>query len=265
MKKRLTSLVITTVFYCWSYATCFAWGLTGHRVVAEIANNHLTKRAKKNIQRILGNESLAMAANWPDFIKSDPAYQYLNSWHYINFKSGLTLDEVRQQLQQDTATNAYNKLLWLKEQLLQPNTLSHDKQVLYLRLLIHLVGDMHQPMHTGRPQDLGGNRLKLYWFNQPTNLHRLWDEQLIDFQQLSYTEYTQAIDFVTRKQLQLWQKEPIANWLCESYEITESLYLGVKPNARLSYRYNFDHIAILNLQLLKGGIRLAGVLNEVFG
>jgi len=263
--KKLLTLLVMAIICCCSYATCFAWGLTGHRVVAEIANNHLTKRAKKNIQHILGNESLAMAANWPDFIKSDPTYQYLNPWHYVNLKSGLTADQIKQNLQHDTTTNAYNKLLWLKEQLLQSNKLSHDKQVFYLRLLIHIIGDIHQPMHTGRPEDLGGNRIKLYWFNQPTNLHRLWDEQLVDFQQLSYTEYTQAIDFATQQQLRSWQKEPIVNWLCESYEITESLYREVKPNAQLSYRYHFDHIATLNLQLLKGGIRLAGMLNEIFG
>lgn len=265
MKQRLTFLIVSLIFCSFSYSTSFAWGLTGHRVVAEVADHHLNKKARKNIKEILGHESLAMAANWPDFIKSDPSYHYLNSWHYVNFKSGLSFEQLQEQLHQDTTSNAYNKLLLLIDQLKHRQALEHDKQVQYLRLLIHLVGDIHQPMHTGRPQDLGGNTIKLYWFKQATNLHRIWDEQLVDFQQLSYTEYAQAIDFSTKQQYADWQHSAPEQWLFESYQITEMLYQTTKPGEQLSYRYNFDHIATLNSQLLKGGIRLAALLNDIFG
>ncbi|GAA4783569.1 S1/P1 nuclease [Olivibacter ginsenosidimutans] len=265
MKQQFTFLFTAIIFYCFSYSTSFAWGLTGHRVVAEVADHHLSKKARKNIQQILGHESLAMAANWADFIKSDPTYQYLNSWHYVNFKSGLTFEQLAQQLHQDTVANAYNKLLLLIDQLKHRQSLDHNKQIQYLRLLIHIVGDIHQPMHTGRPEDLGGNTIKLYWFKQATNLHRIWDEQLIDFQQLSYTEYAQAIDFTTKQQYADWQHSSLEHWLFESYQVTESLYKEIQPKEQLSYRYNFDHLETLNTQLLKGGIRLAGLLNDIFG
>lgn len=265
MGKKAAFIVLFTVIACLSYTNSYAWGLTGHRVVAEIADYYLTTKARKNIKKILGNESLAMAANWPDFIKSDPAYNYLNSWHYINFKSGLAPEQLAEQIKQDTVANAYNKLVLLIEQLKKAPTLTQENRLLYLRLLAHIVGDIHQPMHTGRPEDLGGNRIKLYWFNQVTNLHRIWDEQLIDFQQLSYTEYTKAINFPSKQQRVQWQNSSINQWLYESYQIAESLYQEVQPEEKLSYLYNFDHIATLNQQLLKGGIRLAALLNEIFG
>ena len=72
-----------------------AWGPTGHRVVAEIAGFHLSQKARAGISAIIGNETLAMIANWPDFIKSDPSYNYLSPWHYINFKEGLTEQQVQ--------------------------------------------------------------------------------------------------------------------------------------------------------------------------
>jgi len=265
MKKQLTLPIIAVIFYCFSYSNSYAWGLTGHRVVAEIADHHLSKKARKNIQKILGHETLAMTANWPDFIKSDPSFKYLDAWHYVNFKSGLTDKQLIQQLHQDTVANAYNKLTMLIEQLEQGKSLNQETKVMYLRLLIHLVGDIHQPMHTGRADDLGGNLLKCYWFNQATNLHRIWDEQLVDFQQLSYTEYTKAIDTASQKQCINWQSSSIEQWLFESYQVAESLYQNLQSGEKLSYRYNFDHVDTLNAQLLKGGIRLAGLLNKIFG
>ncbi|WP_026767888.1 S1/P1 nuclease [Asinibacterium sp. OR53] len=242
-----------------------AWGMLGHRIVGEIAETYLTAQARKEVRAILGNESLAMTANWPDFIKSDPSFNYLGPWHYINFDDGYTLDMMKEYLAKDTAVDAYTKLNFLIREL-KKKGLDQEKKKLYLRLLVHIVGDVHQPMHTGRQSDLGGNRIRLQWFGEPTNLHAVWDEKLIDYQQLSYTEYVKAINFTTLQERKLWQSAPIANWLFESYEISRKLYdeAGRSPELKLSYRYNFDHINTLNERLLKGGVRLAGVLNEIF-
>ena len=137
---------------------------------------------------------------------------------------------------------------------------------MYLRLLIHITGDIHQPMHVSRAEDLGGNRIRLTWFNEPTNLHSLWDEKLVEFQNLSYTEYTAAINHVKRKQRDAWQQQPMTEWFFESYQIAGQLYSEItQPDQKIGFRYNFDHIAILNQQLLKAGVRLAGLLNEIFG
>src|SRR4029077_3440387 len=80
----------------------FGWGVLGHRIVGQIAESYLTPKARIGIQKILGHETIAMVSNWADFIKSDSAYSYLSSWHYIDMDSGLTKNQVRDYLRNDT-------------------------------------------------------------------------------------------------------------------------------------------------------------------
>lgn len=260
--NRIKKLVLLGLFLYLPFCS-MAWGVLGHRIIGQIADCYLTKTAKREIYKILGNESVAMTSNWPDFIKSDPTYSYLSPWHYINLKAGLTETALKAYLATDSATDAYTKLNWLTQQLKNKN-LEQDKKVLYLRLVIHIVGDLHQPLHTGRYEDKGGNKIKVTWFKEPYNLHQVWDERLIDFQQLSYTEYAAAINHTTKAQRKLWQAEPVSEWIWQSYQLAEKIYSDIKPDEKLGYQYNFKYIASVNEQLLKGGIHLAGLLNEIF-
>ena len=261
--NTLKKSVLMMLFFYMPFAT-MAWGVEGHRIVGQIADCHLTKKARKEIERILGTESVAMVSNWADFVKSDTAYNYLYNWHFINFKQGMTKDQVETYLQKDTAVDAYTKINFLTAEL-KNKTLSPENKSLYLKVLIHLVGDIHQPMHTGRPDDLGGNKVKVMWFNEAKNLHQIWDDQLIQFQQLSYTEYACAINHVTKEQREEWQQEPVSSWVYQSYQVAEKIYADIKqPDQRLDYKYNYNYISILNLQLLKGGVHLAGLLNGIF-
>lgn len=242
-----------------------AWGMKGHRIVGEIAYSYLTPKARLAIQKILGNESIAMASNWADFIKSDTAYKYLNEWHYADYPKGLTYPTLQVYLKKDTAVDAYTKLKFLIAELKKKN-LPKDKKLMYLRLLIHIVGDVHQPLHVSPEGDAGGNDIKVSWFGQSSNLHRVWDEQLIEYQDLSYTEYVKAINHTTTSERKKWQSQPLSQWLYESYSISEQLHNELKEqNPKLSYVYNYNHIDTLNQQLVKGGVRLAGLLNQIFG
>jgi hypothetical protein len=119
-------------------------------------------------------------------------------------------------------------------------------------------------MHTGRFEDLGGNKVQLKWFGQNTNLHRVWDSDLIDYQNLSYTEYAKSINFLDKKRLHSLQQEGATQWVMDSYKISEKLYAGVKTDEKLSYKYIYDHIETANQQLLKGGVHLAALLNDIF-
>lgn len=241
-----------------------AWGLLGHRIVGQIADSYLTRHTQKEIYKILGTESVAIASNWPDFIRSDPSYSYLEPWHYINLKPGMAADEVKLFLDADTATDAYTKINFLVTALKNKELLPENK-ALYLRLLIHIVGDIHQPLHVGRLDDLGGNKIKVQWFNSPFNLHQVWDSKLIDLQQLSYTEYAFAINHTTKALRNEWQSEPVSDWIYQSYLLAEKIYADIKlPEEKLSYQYNFKYLATLNQQLLKGGVHLAGLLNDIF-
>lgn len=258
-------LLVTIGFVISSVSSFAWWGQNGHRIVGEIADSYLSKKARKTIREILGNESIAMTSNWADFIKSDSSFNYLSPWHYINVKQGLSQTDFNTVLQDDTAIDAYTKLNFLINEL-KNQQLSLDKKQMYLRLLIHIAGDIHQPLHVGRLEDLGGNRIRVLWFGDSTNLHSVWDEKLIESQNLSYSEYVKAINHTTKEQRRQWQEQPMNEWFFESYQLAGKIYSGItQPHQRLSFRYNFDSIDILNSQLLKGGVRLAGLLNSIFG
>lgn len=263
MLKHLRIFFFASIFFYLPLQS-MAWGQLGHRIVGQIAETYLSAKAAKEIKKILGNESLAMASNWGDFIKSNPAFKYLSTWHYVNLKTGMSKTEVEAYLARDTVTDAYTKTNFLIKEL-KKKDLSEENKLLYLRLLIHIVGDIHQPLHVGRPDDEGGNKIRVQWFNQPFNLHQIWDDKMISGQDLSYTEYANWINFTTKEQRRLWQSEPISQWFWESYQVAELVYNEIKqPEEKLSYKYSYDHIAQANNGLLKGGVHLAGLLNEIF-
>ena len=263
MGIRLIKKTILIALISYIPLNAMAWGLLGHRVVGEIAQSYLSKKASREIKKILGHESLAMASNWADFIKSEPSYNYLSNWHYINLPAGLSSEQIQSSLQKDTATNVYTKIRFLSTEL-KNNSLDQDKKVMYLRLLIHFVGDLHQPMHTGRFEDLGGNRVQLTWFGQTSNLHRVWDSDLIESQELSYTEYARSLNFIDRSRLFQLQNEDVNTWVEDSYRVSEKIYANVKSGDKLSYRYIYDNLAVADQALLKGGVHLAGLLNNIF-
>src|ERR1700712_1997313 len=262
--KLLKKLIPGILLICLPLLS-MAWGQEGHRIAGQIADSYLTPKARAAIKAILGNESIAIASNWADFIRSDPNYDYLTNWHFVDPDKIYAYPELKDYLAHDTNVDAYTKLNFLAAELKKKN-LTAENKLLYLRMLIHLVEDIHQPLHVGHAEDKGGNDIKVNWYQTSTNLHSIWDSQLIEFQQLSYMEYTAAINHTTAAERAALQKAPISMWVFESNQLAEKIYSEVKSGDTLNtYKYNFNHIGIVNQQLLKAGVRLAGLLNEIFG
>ncbi|MDN3687618.1 S1/P1 nuclease [Cyclobacterium jeungdonense] len=238
----------------------FGWGQTGHRVVGQIASWHLNKKAAKAIERILGSESLAMSANWMDEIKSDPKYRYLNPWHYLTVKTG----EKYNPDTQEEGGDAFSKTIMIIDAL-QNGNLDAETKIAYLKILVHLVGDLHQPLHVGTGEDRGGNDVDVFYFNQQTNLHAVWDTRIIEGKNLSYTELAEHLNKRSSKSLvQNYQRDPLENWLQEAVDLRPVLY-NLPENNRLSYEYVYHTFPVIEERLLAGGIRLAGILNEIYG
>ncbi|MDM1527941.1 S1/P1 nuclease [Myroides odoratimimus] len=261
MKKLLSLFVVA--FFALQTANVFAWGTTGHRVVAELAERNLSKKAKKQLKEIIGNQQLAYWANWPDFLKSDPSWKFADSWHYINMPGDLDRQAFDKELANSTDENLYKRALILIEEL-KDKSLPLAKKQENLYFLIHIIGDAHQPLHIGRPEDLGGNRVKIEWFRKATNLHSLWDSALVDFDKYSYTEYATVLDVHGANYNQKITSGTLEDWIYDSYTMANKLYASVEPEESLSYRYHFDHKDNVESQLLKGGLRLAKILNDIF-
>lgn len=242
----------------------YSWGTTGHRVVAEIAQNHLTGKAQRHLKKIIGNEPMAYWANWPDFIKSDTTgvWKSASAWHYINIDKQNTYDGFVMAIKGQQAPNLFTQIPILEAQIKDPNTPLKDKQIA-LYFLIHLVGDLAQPMHTGRFEDLGGNKIKIKFFGQDTNLHALWDSKLIDFTQYSYTEFANVLDVKSRDEVKEIQAGTLADWLYDSHQQANRIYANTEAGKSYAYDYDYKFEALLERQLLYGGLRLAKVLNDI--
>ena len=236
----------------------FGWGLTGHRVIGSIAEDHLTRKAERSIGQILKDESIAMAGNYMDDIRSDPEYKFLDPWHYCTIPDGLTYEEAGTPGEGDIIM----AIKQLTEELKTKNFTLGD-EVFTLKLLIHLIGDIHQPLHVGNGNDRGGNEVRVEYFWNESNLHRVWDSGIIDSRQLSYTEYTSWINHPSEEEITQWQHSGVIDWAMESVSCRPQVY-QLPESKKINYRYNYENLALANQRLLQAGIRLAGILNEIY-
>jgi len=256
MKPRfLLGLIVSAAMLAPSPA--LAWGRTGHRVVAAVADQHLSGLARAHVREILGAESLDEAAFWPDEMKSHPSQFWQKTaspWHYVTV-GGFTYDPPPPEGDAQSALRRFRAML------LDPATPREDRQ-LALRFIVHIVGDLHQPLHVGRPGDRGGNNVKVTWFGRETNLHAVWDSALVDDEQLSFTEWAERLNRHTssRDVIDWWVVNPIV-WITESAQVRETIY---PADRELSYDYGFRHKPVLKRRLAQGGVRLAAYLNQLF-
>jgi len=242
----------------------FSWGENGHRIVATIAEKRLSPVAKKAVKELLGQESMPQVSTWMDFIKSDHEWDYAKAYHHVNVPNGQDYWTSKK----DPKGDIVKAIIYYEDVLRDKKSSKQDKKIA-LKFLIHLVGDIHQPLHIGRQEDLGGNKIFVKWFSEETNLHRVWDESLIAFQKLSYTEYTNFIDHISYAEARAWEKSSVIDWVNESMEKREKIYSGLideknKKIHRLSYEYNYENIELLNGCLKRAGVRLARFLNNIF-
>lgn len=267
MGKKILAALLAGILLLQVPMQAFAWGKTGHRIVGEIAYRHLTPKAKKAVDAILGRQKLALIATWPDFIKSDTTgkYKETNTWHYIDAPEKADMGQFLQYAKSKEEANAYSKEQDFINTLKDPKASQADK-LFALTFLTHVVGDIHQPLHVGTSEEgSGGNKISVTWNNLPTNLHSVWDEKLIEFQDLSYTEYSNAIDTASAADIKAIVSGTYTDWMYESHVLANGILAEVHSGDKLNvYKYDYYHHALLNRQLLKGGLRLAAILNEIY-
>jgi hypothetical protein len=132
-----------------------------------------------------------------------------------------------------------------------------------LKWISHLIGDLHQPLHVGRGDDRGGNEVLVLWFNEPSNLHSVWDSKIIESSQLSFSELAELVNHPTAEEVREWQASGPREWARESQELRAAYYtIG---DRRLSFRYMHDHWLTVERRLVQAGVRLAGELNRLLG
>lgn len=251
--KKLLIFVLNILFIDQS----FGWGAKGHAIIAEIAVSHMEPKIYLQVQQMLAGQPLEKVAVLADRLRQTPKYKFLEPYHYVNFDKdeSYQISDIANQKDLIIAIAQYENVLRS-----EISNLKAKQQA--LKFLIHFVGDIHQPLHVGYTSDKGGTKIKIQWFNSQTNLHKLWDEHLIEYQNLKLKNYIKYINHITYNRKVKIQESSVIDWFQESRDAVPYLY-DISTGKNAEYNYNFRHIKFLNSRLLAAGIRLGWLIENI--
>ena len=253
-----------------------AWWEKGHRLVGQVASDHLTPIARRNVTALLGTETLGDVASWADVYR--PLETQTSGWHFVDIpRDSDTYNRdrdcpvqpgvkpgARNDIWRDCATD---RILFF-EQRLADQKLDPVDRAIALKYLVHFIGDIHQPFHASGVE-AGGNGIPVTAFGSPScstsgkcNLHNIWDGYLIDHRKLTDAEYLARLESDIRKQsIVAGSLDPVA-WTDESKVLSDKAL--VEKNADIDDAYFNQQIPVIDRQLELAGLRLAAVLNGIF-
>ncbi len=232
-----------------------AWGPEGHEIVVRLAMQYLNPDVKQNVMALLDTMSLNTAANWMDIMRSNSDYDFMKPWHYIDYSK-------EQQYTVSTDENIVNRLIITFNELRHKNTLCRQQKKFDLLILLHLMGDLHQPLHTGYDDDLGGNKIQIQYDTLKTNLHHFWDEDLIRLNNISLQDCLNLMKSIPEGKIDSIEGIHPVQWMKESRRLLN----GVYDYKGFTIEKNYVQIngQVVKRQLLLAGLRLAAMLNKLF-
>ncbi len=260
-KSHLPATILLLAALIFDCASVFGWGSKGHNAIAHIAQRHLSRRADKEVTRLLEGHSMAYWSAWADGLRDDDRYDFLSTWHYANADPEYTYVTSPKNPDGDVYTAVEECIAQLRA----PGQ-SDSLRAMYLKLLIHFVGDMHCPMHAGRLSDRGGNDFEIDFRGTKSNLHRLWDSQLVDAAQpWSALEWAVNCDYDTSRPVrrELAAGQPL-DWMEATVELSHTLYVDTPQDRPVSWDYIDKYTPLVERKFMEAGLRLARLIDEIF-
>lgn len=256
--KKITLIVLAAIVIA---PNMFAWGNKGHRIVAQVAYDNLTCKARKQVDKLLGKHGIIYLSTWADEIKSDTIYPTSHDCHYQDLAGGMTDAEVVATLTNypEEGGNLWRALDSLKV-VLKANGNCHDALVFY----VHFYGDRFCPMHVAHLDDKGGNAVKMKWFGQNTNLHSVWDGKIIEYKGFSYIEYATYLHDVYGKEKKSILRMTDEETLLHTYHVTDAIYQYQSTWNGNTYHYAYHWLEAAERQMYMAGVKLAQTLNEIY-
>lgn len=269
--SALSSLLVAA-FVCPPRAR--AWGQAGHKIVALIAAEHLDDDAEAEVRRLLGGSSgqstankMAGAANWADaVIGSRPE---TTRWHYVNIPRDAGGYNAAQHCQSQTDEDGQDlgdcivEAIRRNREVLADDGNSDAARRDALRFVIHFVGDLHQPLHAGFPDDRGGTRIQVKFFGASMHLHKVWDSGIIGEAQLSERHFAdELLALITPASVPSLQGGSVVEWAEQSWRLAKSNAYVIPANKKLGQTYYDRNWEVVDTRLTEAGLRLARVLNE---
>ena len=239
-----------------AYTQSMAWGPDGHRIVAKIAYSQINQSIKDSLAKYLNGTTIEEAANWMDEVRSDKSYDFQSPWHYLDIDKGGKFNP-------DDSANIVWALHKAMGELKERNKYSKEQIAIDIKILIHLVGDIHQPLHVGYAADKGGNTVKVYYDATSFALHRVWDSEIIKDEVVGQSVDWAKLSHFTPEEWAKIRKIDVVQWMNESRALLDTVYEFKGDN--ITRKYAKQNAPIIEHQLLIAGLRLAAVLKDVFG
>ena len=268
MRSLVCFVVTLAVLSCYSTST-HAWGRSGHRIVAMIAERNVCSQTRPRINQILGkNVKLADVANYAD----DVGGQFPNTpnFHFVRIPIDDNLADDLYGAGRDCQSKPQGDCLLAaiqryRDQILSPNS-TPSQRSFALKFIIHLVGDMHQPLHCAeRNKDGGGSAVSVTWFGHQSDLLQVWESRIIDRPHLTDEQFVQGlINGSTAEEMNEMRKGSILRWAMESHRLAGEFAYDLPADGKLGQAYYDKNWPIVDKQLLRGGMRLARVLDWLF-
>ncbi len=250
MKK----LFILFLFSILLPASTYAWGSKGHKIVAAIAKQCLTKQVADSVQQFLGLMSFEEASVWMDEVRGDNSYDYLKPWHYVNVEKDKTYVKTKD-------AEVINQIEIYIDLLKQKGVRDKEQIKFALKVIFHLIGDLHQPLHCGYKADKGGNEIQVDYVGKGTNLHKVWDTEIIEDANITLNDCLKLANTLSAEEKKKIQTTSVEAWMNESRTLLPEVYNFDK---KIKQDYVDKNKPVIEKQLVRAGIRLAMVLHQTF-
>lgn len=231
----------------------YAWGEQGHKIIADLAEGKLTPVTLKEVKRLLSLEpgaTLASISTWADEHRN-PATA---PWHYVNFPKGTcTYDASRDCPNGQCVVAAIER----QTEILASNA-PDEKKLVALKYVVHLIGDVHQPLHAGYKEDRGGNTYQLQAFMRGTNLHALWDSGLLKALDQDNTTIVRNLEIRAVPQRTPYTAVSAAEESCMMVGRSDFY-----PDTKLDAAYIQKYTPVMLFQMAEAGTHLAQILNSI--
>lgn len=239
----------------------YGWGDKGHRIVAIMADTHLTEQAREEVRRLLpAGTTLADAAVWPD--KDGRQITEFDRLHHVSIPDDAAGYDQERDCQ---ARNCMVEALKWFTSVIADSKAPINVRLIALRYVAHLVGDMHQPLHAARREDRNGTDIMVNYRAQTNNLHLFWDINIVEMEEGNPEEVAKKLDqSITQKQRTEWQSGGPKTWTDESFRLSRSYTYKLGESMDLSDEYVATALTIVRRRLAQAGVRLGWLLNNAF-
>lgn len=254
--KNLQYLVF--VFLIFLNQNTFAWSNKGHRTIVQIAKSHLDANTIDNVNAYLNGMSWEDAACWMDESSNDKFQQAMKPWQFAFVEKNKSYTRSQQE-------DLVNKLEYCLRMLELKSLQSNETMNETLKMLFHLIGDIHQPLHCGYPHDAGGKNVTCIYFGKPYTLNQIWENEIIENKNIdiwSCTKLLTTTSFSIKRRTDA-EKIDVGFWLSDTRATLNQVYQY--QNNKIDQTYIDNGATLTEKQMLKAGLRLAKVLRTVFG